>query len=92
MASTRIEWNDKTPEEILKSEGVRAMLRRRAEAVAERAKANAPVETGAYRESIRVEDDTTDRAVARVVARAPHALLVEIETGNLARALGSEGG
>lgn len=73
--------------ELLRSSGIRAALRGPAEAVAARARASAPVETGEYKASIRVESATTDRVVERVVADAPHALVVEAKTGNLARSL-----
>lgn len=76
---------------LLRSEEVRALLTPHAEQTAARARASAPVDTGAYRASIHVEHATTDRAVERVVADAPHALLVEARTGNLARALGASG-
>lgn len=93
MATTRVVFNSKAAEDLLKSPEVRAMLRKRAEAVAARARASAPVgETGDYRDSIGVESATTDRAVERVVARDPKALIIESKTGNLVRALGAEGG
>lgn len=90
--ATRVTVNSKAIEALLKSSDVRAILRRRAEAVAARARADAPVESGRYRDSIDVEPATTDRAVERVVARAPHSLIVNIKTGNLVRALGAVGG
>lgn len=74
--------------ELLNDPGVRAAVAAAADQVAQRAITNAPVQTGAYRDSIHRESITTDRAVERVVANAPHALLVEARTGNLARALG----
>ena len=73
---------------LLKSDQVRPPLQEIAERVASRARSSAPVATGAYRDSIDVESDTTDRAVERVVAHAPHAMAVESRTGNLKRALG----
>lgn len=92
MATTRVVFNSKAAEELLKSPEVRAMLRQRAEAVAARARASAPVNTGDYRNSIQVESATTDRAVERVVAKDRKALIIESRTGNLSRALGAEGG
>lgn len=76
---------------LLKDPGLRSDLHRRAQQVADAAKANAPVVTGAYRDSIRVEDVTTDRAVAHVVADVWYALGVEAKTGNLARSLDAAG-
>lgn len=86
----QVKLNSAGVESLLGAPGVRAVCREHAEAVAARARASAPVDTGAYRASIHVESDTTDRAVERVVASAPHAMLVEANTGNLARALGAE--
>ncbi len=87
------------PRVKLNSAGIRAILgdpsghlRGLAERVLAAAQANAPVESGEYRASLHVEQVTTDRAVARVVANAPHALAVEARTGNLARALDAAGG
>lgn len=90
--TTRVVMNSAGAREVLTSPGVRALLRQRAEAVAARARADAPVNTGDYRNSIGVEDATTDRAVVRVVARDRKALIIESKTGTLARALGAEGG
>lgn len=89
---TQIKINRRGAAELLKSPEVRALVRPHAERVAARAKASAPVDSGEYQEKIGVESDTTDRVVERVVARAAHSLIVEAKTGNLARALGAEGG
>lgn len=67
--------------------GVEAMLEGKAQEVLARAQASAPVASGAYRESLHVETDRTDRMVKRVVADVPYALVVEANTGNLARSL-----
>lgn len=77
---------------LLKDPGVRADLTRRAGPVESVARSSAPVDTGAYRASIGIRQGTTDRAVVRVVATAPHAMAVEAATGNLARALDAAGG
>lgn len=92
MARTKVVRNSAGIRELLNAPGVRAELARHADRVEAAAKAGAPVESGAYRDSIHRESATTDRAVERVVADAPHALLVEARTGNLARALGGVGG
>lgn len=76
---------------LLNDPGVRAELTRLAQAVLAAAKAGAPVATGAYRDSIHIEQGTTDRAVVRVVASVPYALYVEAKTGNMARALDAAG-
>lgn len=73
--------------ELLTSGQVRAALTPVAEAVAARARANAPVDSGEYRDSITVLSDTTDRAVERVVAVDDKSHVIEARTGNLARSL-----
>jgi hypothetical protein len=77
---------------LLNDPGVRAELTRRAGPVLAAAKASAPVDTGAYKESIAIVQATTDRAVVRVVATDRKSFLVESRTGNLARALDAAGG
>jgi hypothetical protein len=84
----RVRLNSGQMARLLKSDQMRAPLRRVAEKAAGRARASAPVESGEYRSGIRVVSDTTDRAVERVVASAPHSALIESRTGNLKRALG----
>lgn len=74
-------------EEILNSAATRALLQGPAEEIAARVRANAPVATGALVGSIRVEDDTTDRAVKRVVADVPYAMVVEANTGFASRSI-----
>lgn len=59
-----------------------ALLRARAEDGAAWVRANAPVETHAYRDSIQVSDlgrggPRRDRAALQVAATAPHAVFVE---------------
>lgn len=63
-----------------------------AERVAARARATAPVDTGAYQASIHVEVTQTGRLVARVVASDRKAGLIEARTGNLARAMSAARG
>lgn len=75
--------------DLVNERGIREHLMPIAERIADAARASAPVATGRYRDSIHVEASSTDRSVVRVVADAPHAMLVESRTGNLSRALGS---
>ena len=64
----------------------------RAERVAAAARAGAPVQTGEYQESIDViVEEHPERAAAHVCSDAPHAMLVEANTGNLLRALSAAG-
>jgi hypothetical protein len=92
MAKTRVELNSPGVRALLNDDGVRADLTRRMESVLGAAVSGAPVESGAYRDSIHIEQATTDRAVVRVAAGTDHALTVEARTGNLSRALDAAGG
>lgn len=67
--------------------GVERVLEREAEERLQRARTNAPVDTGAYRDSLHIETVHTDRMVKRIVADVDYALEVEANTGNLARSL-----
>lgn len=87
MPATRVKLNHPGMRELLHSAGVRADMDRRARVVAAAARSTAPVVSGAYRASITVTDDTTDRAVARVFADIYYALSVEAGHRTLGRAL-----
>lgn len=87
MARSGVKLNSKGVAELLKSSGVRADLTARGERVLASAQSSAPVASGAYKESLSVTQDTTDRAVVRVGASVAHAFIVEANTGTLARAL-----
>jgi len=70
--------------------GIDKALTSRAEKMLAVAKAIAPVKTGAYRASLHVETvQHPTRMVARIVASAPHAHLVERKNSVLAKALAS---
>lgn len=92
MARPKVTLDRGGVRELLSSAGVRGALGVQADAVREAAVRSAPVATGEYRDGIERASVTTDRAVERVVATAPHSNLVEARTGNLARALGAVGG
>jgi hypothetical protein len=87
MAGIKVTLNDRGIGALLKSDGVRAELTKRAEQVLAQARSTAPVKTGAYRDGLHIEQDTTDRAAVRVKGGTDHDWIVEIKTGNLARAL-----
>lgn len=90
MAKPRVVVHSSAIRKMLSSAGVKSDLRARAEKVASAAQASAPVETGEYRDSIHVQDASSGtRARMRVVSNAEHALVVEANTGNLAKALDS---
>jgi len=73
---------------ILKSEAVRRYLYDLLGPAEAQAKASAPRKTGAYAASIHRESDIgRSRARGLLVADAPHALVVEANTGTLAGAL-----
>lgn len=83
----KIKLNSGGVREVLNSPQVRAALTSRASRALSAARASAPVDTGAYRAGLHLEQATTDRAVVRVVGGTDHDLIVEAKTGNLARAL-----
>lgn len=77
---------------MLKSPEMAAEMLRRAEAVAAAARASAPVDSGEYQAGIHAESVTTDRAVGRAIASAPHSAIVEAKTRNLGSAIDAAGG
>lgn len=92
MGKAKVELRSTGVRALLNDSGVRAFLAGKADAVAAAARSSAPVDSGEYQASIHRVSATTDRAVERVVASAPHALGVEARTGNLARAMNAAGG
>ena len=88
MASTKVKLNSRGIEQLLKGSAAEKACKPEAEKAAERAKASAPVASGAYRDSIHVEEvDHPTRTVWQVVADVPYAMVVEADTGNMARSL-----
>jgi hypothetical protein len=85
---TYVDFNQKFFDEILKSAGVQQATKAAAERAANIARATAPVDTGAYRDGITLEEhDWKYRVGYLVVGHDPKTLLIESKTGNLARAL-----
>lgn len=75
-------------EDLLTSEKVGALCDMHAEAVAEVAKRNAPVDTGEYRDGIEVKRARRhDRVVTLVIGTDWKTMLVESQTGNLGKAI-----
>jgi hypothetical protein len=72
--------------QMLNSAGVRREVNNAAQGIAETGKSFAPVLSGAYKDSIEVIDDTTDRAVSRVTVGVDYALEVEAKHAPLGRA------
>lgn len=69
----------------------RDVMKTIANEIADVAKENAPVKTGAYRDGIKVKkvgDIFDGGEVYEIVANAKHSSIVEARTGNLQRALG----
>lgn len=87
MGLERFKLNSGGMAALLKSGEVRAQLDGPAASVAAAMRSGAPRDTGALAASITVVDDTTDRAVKRVVANVPYAIVVESRTGFMARSL-----
>jgi len=86
-----MEFNDKFFEELLKSQGVENVVMDATERVADIARASAPVDTGAYRDSIEVSQKHQQRVVGLVTVEDPQALIIEALHGTLARAVRSAG-
>lgn len=88
MPGTRVTLNHTEIQSYLDgAHGVEAMLDASAERALAAAQSSAPVASGAYRDSLRVETDHTDRMVKRIVSDVDYAMVVEANTGTLARAL-----
>lgn len=88
MANLKMRLISAGMRELLNSAGVRAYLTTLAGPVLARAQAGAPIDTGRYRSSLRIIQDSTDRAVVRVGSNDPDAMIIEARTGNLARSVG----
>lgn len=83
-----VKFNNRYFDELMNSAGVKAMTRRAAEKTLEYAKAHAPVDTGAYRDGLQIEEvKHAHRTTCMVVGHDSKTLLVESRTGNLAKAL-----
>ena len=83
------EFYDSALDEFARSDAARALVTDAADNVRDIARADAPVLTGTYRDSIHVEvEQTPGGVVATVVADVRYAMFVESRDGTLARALG----
>ena len=85
--AARVKLNHFGMAELLKGAAAEAACRPVAEDVLSRAQGSAPVASGAYRDSLHIVEDETDRKRFRVVSDVPYAMKVEADTGNLARSL-----
>lgn len=85
-------YNEAFFEQMGRSAAVTGLCVSKAEQVATNARASAPVDTEAYRNSISVSVQPRRRRNAAVVTAADwKSLLIESKTGNLARALKAVG-
>lgn len=85
---TTVDFNNSFFDEMLNSAGVRALTRGAAEKALNIAGANAPVDTGAYRDGLQVEAvQHAHRTTYRVVGTDAKTMLIESQTGNLVKAL-----
>lgn len=85
---TTVDFNNSSFDEMLNSAGVRALTRGAAEKALNIARANAPVDTGAYRDGLQVEAvQHAHRTTYRVVGTDAKTMLIESQTGNLVKAL-----
>lgn len=83
-----VKFNDVFFDQIMNSAGVRAMTRGAAEKALGVAKANAPIDTGAYRDGLEVKAvQHAHRTTYMVVGTDAKTMLVESKTGNLRKAL-----
>ena len=75
-------------ETVLRQPRVERIVDESAERALAKAKANAPVDTGDYRDGLRIEHrESRYRRTTRVVGTDPKTMLIESKTGNLARSL-----
>lgn len=84
---TYVDFDDRFFDAILKSEGVKQLNRQTAEHALAQAVSGAPVDTGAYRDGLSIEEvERAHRTTYMVVGHDPKTMLVESKTQNLARA------
>lgn len=83
-----VNFNPRFFDEILNSAGVKALTTLAANRALAFAKASAPVDSGAYRDGLGIEEvRRAYRTTVMVVGHDQKTLLVEAQTGNLAKAL-----
>jgi hypothetical protein len=86
-----VKFNNAYFDALSRSAGVVSLVTAAAQKVAATARSTAPVDSGAYRDGIKVVLKYQRRAVALVVGTDKKTMLVESRTGNLARALKASG-
>lgn len=89
---TDVTFNNRFFDQILRTAPVQAVQQEVAERVLAAAKANAPVDSGAYKNSLHIRKAERGYRTAYLVEGTdPKTLLIESKRGNLARALKSAG-
>ena len=92
MADTKVQFDQGFFDGLMRSAGIQALQAAAAQRVLAAAQASAPVKTGVYKRGLRiVKAERKYRTTYLVEGTAPHTLLVEARTGNLARALKAAG-
>lgn len=79
-------FDDAGMDELARSPQIAAVVMKVAEKIAATARSTAPVDSGEYRGSIKTRLKYQERAVGVVYSDDPKALVIEAQTGNLARA------
>lgn len=88
MTKDQVEWNQVWFNSVMKTQGVDGLTEASARAVLAEARLNAPVVSGAYRDSIHLKMVSTPyRNVYWVLTDSPYWAKIEHRTGNLLRAL-----
>ena len=88
MAGTKFKLNHGTMQGYIDGRfGVEALLEAKAQQTLSAAKASAPVDEGEHRDSGHIETDHTDRMRKKVVFDSDHSLIVEANTGHIARSI-----
>jgi hypothetical protein len=83
-----VDFNQTYFDNILRSAGIEALCRSKAEDALAIARSTAPVDTGAYRDGLEIEKVSHRyRDTYEVVGHDKKTLIIESKTGNLARAL-----
>lgn len=86
--NTRFEENPRFFETVLRKPGVERLVDDIGDTTLANAQASAPVDTQAYRNGLHIEHhDSRFRRTTRVVGSDEKTMLIESQTGNLARAL-----
>lgn len=85
---TSVEFNEGFFESVLRQPKVENIVDAAAARALAKARADAPVDSGDYRDGLHIEHrESRYRRVTRVVGSDEKTLLIESKTGNLARAL-----